>query len=85
MTAFFHFVPIVLPILLMCALVFGIVYLPIWLAASIVRRASGEKTVDRDEAQLMQEIHRGLTRVDERLTLLEALVLDTDPKKELDT
>ena len=64
--------------LFVLTIIFGPILLVVWL----VRGASREKSLGKDEAQLMQEIHRGLTRLDERLAALETLVLNNDSKKE---
>jgi phage shock protein B len=50
----------------------------ILIAISMLRGGSRkeDKKMRSDEAQLMQEIHRGLTRMEERVDALETLLLD---------
>lgn len=44
-------------------------------------RKSGDASAPVDEARLIQEIHRGLTRLESRLDALETIVLQNETKK----
>ena len=59
---------------------------PITIVLGIVRiRAGGRRrppAADRDEARVMQEIHHGLTKMEQRIDALETILLERERRAE---
>jgi phage shock protein B len=67
-------------IIALFAIIFGFV-----VAMAKVKRGSsfrGGEHLQAEEARLIQELHRGLSRMEERVEALETIMLDQEGKKE---
>ena len=68
-------------IIALFAIIFGFV-----LALAKVKRGGGSfrggERLQAEEARLIQELHRGLSRMEERVEALETIMLDREGKKD---
>ena len=67
-------------IIALFAIIFGFV-----LALAKVKRGGslrGSERLQAEEARLIQELHRGLSRMEERVETLETILLDREGKKD---
>ena len=76
-------------IVLVFLIVVVIVLVPIAAIVLLLRfvfrgTSDGYRRSNPEEARLMQEIHRGLTRMEERIDALETIVLDREDVPEVD-
>lgn len=74
----FFMVPLmILAVIGALLIAFGIIC---WTIVRIVSRGSGSENGSVDESKLIQEIYHGLTKMEQRVEALEALLLDRERK-----
>lgn len=72
-----------LAMLLIMVILLAVLALPVLVLVIILKAATSSKRnagLQEDEARVMQEIHHGLLRMEERIGALETLVLDPKDK-----